>query len=569
MITATTRFTQYAGLLGALLLLGACGREPTPAASDNPLLAWVPADSAYVMGNLQPVPANIVDAHLARLQPMLDSAQQQLDRVQADLEESSAQGENDADVAVMRAVLAEFDGKLNRAGLESMGLSLEAFHAAYAIGLFPALRVTLADASKFRAMVDRIEAAGADVPEFEHDGQAYWRVDETESGLSGYAAILDDHLVLAILPLAEEAQWLPMIVGDERPAESMADGGALAQLVADKDFEPYGAAYIDIGRVLEEAMTADRPLPRHLARMGAFDVSSLDPACQREARLIAGVVPRLVAGTTEVTANTVAMRYQAEVMPLVAGRMAELVSDVPPATAGPEHLASLSLSVDVGRMRRFLQDSAATLAAAPFQCPQLADLNEDIQQMKTMLDQPVPPFIGNLKGFRAVLDSVDVADPAPENVSGMLAVEMVSPQMVIGAASMMIPGFDELGIEPGGEPVQLPQDLVMVATPDFEMHAMMTSDAIGLAVGKGQSAGLQAFLEQRSASDGVFLSAEYDGGMLADLQEAQVERLREENPEAFDEAGMADIDPALLGRARFEMIFDDQGVTVNHRQSYP
>ena len=86
--------------LVALLSLAACGKseDPPAATSDtasNELLAYVPADTPYLFANLEPVPDEIIDTYLARLQPVLDSMQTQLSVGRAEME--STEGDNGED----------------------------------------------------------------------------------------------------------------------------------------------------------------------------------------------------------------------------------------------------------------------------------------------------------------------------------------------------------------------------------------------------------------------------------------------------------------------------------------
>jgi hypothetical protein len=232
------------------------------------------------------------------------------------------------------------------------------------------------------------------------------------------------------------------------------------------------------------------------------------------------------------------------------------------------------MSLEMGALVQFVRDSANAMAAVPFQCPQLQYLNGQITQLASTLNQPLPPFIGNLKGFRAELLEVNPAAPEPQTMRGMLSLEMESPQMVVGMASMLVPGFENLQIEPGADPVAIPQDLMMIATPELEVYAVMSKDAIGLSLGKGQSKELRRFLDEEGKSDTAFFSVEYDMAMLAELQAAG------QDWADYDVDGMADMDQgpalenlmddyqALLGRSRIELHFDGEGLTVDNVQTF-
>jgi hypothetical protein len=242
-------------------------------------------------------------------------------------------------------------------------------------------------------------------------------------------------------------------------------------------------------------------------------------------------------------------------------------------------MASLAVALEVGRVREFLREKMAFLATAPFECPLLADLNQQVRLTSENLERPMPPFIGNLKGLRAELDQMGPGRVDPERVKGRFALAMQSPQMVIGMASMMIPGFEDLNIEPGGEPVPVPQDLMMVATPEFEVYAVMSRDAIGLSLGKGQKDRLLPFMEADRENNGVFLSIEYDARALMELQRAgQLEAAGAvedtqgalEKQRLLDETGrLSRAYEPLLGRSRMEFRFQDSGLTIDQHQEFP
>jgi hypothetical protein len=568
------------------LLLAACGQtDPEADAAANTLLRYVPADTPFVLANLEPVPADVVDAYIDRMAPVLAQFETALGGFREDIESGNTDLDDPRALAVAEAVLAEFEGKLDRQGMESLGLSLEQISAAYGHGLFPVMRVGLGDPVKVRAMIDRVQArSGVEIPEFDHQGQAYWKAADPESPMALFIAIIDDHVAFAAAPDAESQAFLPVFLGQELPDTSLAASGALGKLNRDKSFEPYGSGYLDLSRVVDELFDPNSQTAAWMARMGDFDPAAVDPACEREARLVTTFVPRIVAGTTEVTANAVGMRYQVETNPLLGGQLAGLVGDVPPAGSDPSRMATFSMNLQMGRVTEFLRNSANAMAAVPFQCPQLQDLNQQVQQLAQNLNQPMPPFIGNLKGMRAEFSEFDAANPSPERMRGLVSLEMESPQMVIGMASMMIPGFEELQIEPGADPVEVPRELMTVVTPEFEVYAVMGKSAIGISLGRGESDGLRAFLDQDGDVDDVFLSLEYDGKALARMQRQSIaayeEAARQDTSLAApdDQAGEVpgDIDlealaadyEALLGRTRFEFRFDGEGLTIDNRQTF-
>ncbi|MEM1411232.1 MAG: hypothetical protein AAGH19_02660 [Pseudomonadota bacterium] len=556
------------------LLLTACGQTDTGADGDaNSLLRYIPADTPFVMASIEPIPQQLNDVYLERAEPFIAQMEATLSGLRDDLANDADGSENPEAAAVADAVLAEFDGNLNREGLESLGIALEQVGAIYGHGLFPVMRMGLGDPALVQAMIDRVQAkAGVSIPVNNFQGKDYWRAGGNDEPMALYVAMLEDHIAFTSGPVSLEAEFLPALLGLELPERSIADSGALTALNEEKGYGPYGSGYIKLDRVADELFDADSLTVRWMTDMGTYDLAAIDPACAQEARLVTAFVPRLVAGVTELTEDRFGMRYQVETNAWLGGQLERLVGEVPPAPSDSDRMLSLSLNLQMGRVTTFLRDSANGMVAQPFQCPQLNRLNAQLQQMAGMVNQPMPPFIGNLNGLRVELSELDPANPSPDTVKGRIALEMESPQMVIGMASMMIPGFEELNIEPGADPVAVPQELMTIQTPELEAHAVMSNDAIGISLGQGEKDQLRAFLDASGDADGVFLSVDYDAALLARLQRENLPDAADASP--IDAAAMAEMNALsesyenLLGRTRFDLSLSEQGLTIDNVQAF-
>ena len=181
-------------VLGATIFLtmSACsqGEDVTEVAvvdTGNTLFAYVPASSPYVLGNLEPPTDEVIDTYLRRIQPVLDTMQEELSQgkqaIEAKQNEGSSsspgQQHDDASIKLMHAVLVELDGKLNRPGLESLGFDLQSHKVVYGMGAFPVVRLGLSDAGALRGTIQRIlDNAGISAPEKTYQSVSYWRLGE-------------------------------------------------------------------------------------------------------------------------------------------------------------------------------------------------------------------------------------------------------------------------------------------------------------------------------------------------------------------------------------------------------
>jgi len=307
----------------------------------------------------------------------------------------------------------------------------------------------------------------------------------------------------------------------------------------------------------------------HLGPYMDHGPATLSPACHSEFRSLAAKAPRMTLGTTTLSTNEVAMRYELELENSLAGGLAGLVADIPVAEDG-DNLLSASLALKVGKLRSFMLEKASATIAAPYECEHLQDLNLEAEKLVTQLNIPMPPMVNNLLGLRVRLDDVDPAGDI-ESTKGMLAIHVDQPEMFTGMASMMVPGIEDLDLANQNDPVRIPQEILRVD--DVIVHALTGDQAIGLSLGEGYAANLAGFLDAESKQEGVFFSISYDMARQLELQGAISKRLAVD----IDHHGSANDDiseafkasyAAMLDRSRMEMKFTPSGLTIDSHISF-
>ncbi len=508
----------------ALLTLAACSKsddavEVAVKETGNTLFAYVPADTPYLAGNLQPPSDEVIDTFLHRIQPVLDTVQaelrQAIEALEAentgDSQSTSEEQHGDMAVQLMHAVLMELDGKLNRQGLESLGFDLQSHKVVYGMGVFPVVRLGLSDASALRATIQRIlDSAGTSAPEKTHQGISYWRLSEDSDGQDPaglYVAILQDHLALSIFPPMAEAELLPLFLGLQLPAESNA-AARLAELNAKHGYTAFGSGIMDLDKLVDEFITPDTILAQSLAASGEFDPATMTPECVSEIRGIVSHTPRFTMGVTELTTAAIAMQYRLETEPNLAQQLAGLVAEIPAANPLSDRMLEFSFGMRFGAVRDFLRDKAAAIMETPFQCEHLVDINQSATETFARLNQPMPPFVNNFRGVRLSLSELTMAQSIPENARGQIAVHVDQPEMFVGMAQMFLPDLSALTLVPGEPPVQLPASLIPM--PGIVAFAALSDDAIGLSIGEGEETSLPDYLAEKPGPAGTFMSTNYD-----------------------------------------------------------
>jgi hypothetical protein len=580
-----------------LLTLTACSKDEgstqtaQPVTADSAaaaLLAHVPSDSPYVFATIEPVPDDVIDHFIDRFQPAIGQMQQELETALADMEgsDAAAEGASGEDLTHARlavAILAELDGKLNRPGLQSLGLDLRFNHLLYGQGAFPVFRMGLYDAEVLRETVQRIlDKAGIPAAEIEYQGIRYWKLGGGEASaepVAAYVAILDDHLAFGIIPQVAEAEQLPLFLGLELPAASDAEKRLLA-LNRKHEYTPHGSGILDLHLLADEFFDPDSTLSQVLAAEGETNPSTWSEVCQAEIRRIIDNTPRMTMGLTEVSKQAAAYQYRLETEASLATQLVGLVSRVPVADSLSERILELSFGMRFGPVRDFLREKTGAIVDAPYQCDQLQDLNRQAANALEQLNQPMPPFLNNFQGLRISLNEIMFGnDQIPENARGQLAVHVEKPEMFVGMAQMFLPDLSEVQMMPGDPPIRLPENLVPRA--GMVVHAAISSDAIGMAVGEGEEQALPGFLDAPAGPEGTFLSVAYDLGAYLDYsdemsdQSAAYKEHGQGDHEAHAEHASLRIAEAgqkamrdMLDRSFTTMRFEADGLVIDGRTTF-
>ena len=560
-------------IAASALALTACSNESsdTPTAvvaNTNPLLAYVPADTAYVFAALEPAPREITDAYIARFQPVLDVMSDHIKQFQSDYESGEFA---DSDMArFATAILDELGGTVDSESLAKFGISMQAHHAFYAMGVFPVMRLELSDAQELKDAIGRVEAKmGVTLPVSELNGASYWRIAEDDMPIGLYVAILDQQLAISAFPVGAEGSLLAAFLGQEMPATSIATTNALAIMNSEKGYTGHGSGILDLQKISNEVFDSNSSTRSYMGPEMAEQLASLDAVCIAEMKSMIAKAPRMTAGTTNITANEIAMRYDLEIENSLAAGLAALVSDTPVAEQG-DHLLSASLALQIGKLRTFVLEKATAIVATPYQCEMLQELNQNASKLATQLNIPMPPMVNNLKGARIKVNDFDPTEEMPQG-DGLLAVYVDKPEMFVGMASMMVPGFDSLDLANQTEPVRIPEE--MLHMPGLDLFALMSDNAIGVSIGAQNTKDLGPFLAAKQKDNGTFFSVSHDMAKQWEIQNVMSERYIDDTdghqslPHEYSEA-FRNSYKELLGRSYVEMRFTTEGLVIDSNMTF-
>jgi hypothetical protein len=523
---STTRFIAL-GFAG--VMLAACGHKD----KDAPL-AFVPADTPYVVANLDIMDDGTRAALLAQADAQLPSNLAQLDAAADRLAAKDPEG-----ARLLRALRAEFNGKTVETFAQGIGLDLKGYSALYGLGLAPVLRFQLSDPKAFEGFIGRLEAAyGKKLDLANADKQSYRKYVFAASGTEMILAMVDKQAVAALLPADASPALLRQALGMDRPQKNLQDDGRLATLAKAKGYQKWLVGDLDLTRALPLAVSGKDPLfgaiqkahaEAESAKTGEPVANQLQssPSCATDAARIAARVPTLSFGYTQLDAKHQDIRFDVALAADISKAFASLKVELPGLGRSGAAPFDLSIALPVAQLRTFWMAQADAVAATPFTCPSLTDLNDSFAKLgPAMQKAAIPPF-GDMLGLRIALDSLVPGQNASlPTFSGRLVLGTNNPAGLLAMGQMMVPALTQLKPANDGTPVPLPKDMTsMLGQPGW---LAMSDKALALGVGAGEDAKLAATLKDPAGDAGQITRMHLTGAMYLgwlQLMEQKVDSL--------------------------------------------
>jgi hypothetical protein len=520
---------RYAALGLAGVMLAACGHKN----KDAPL-AFVPADTPYVVANLEIMDDSTRQALLAQADAQLPSNLTQLDAAADRLAAKDPDG-----ARLLRALRAEFNGKTVEAFAQSAGLDLKGHSALYGLGLAPVLRFELSDPQAFEGFISRLETAyGKKLDLANVDKQNYRKYAFAASGTEMILAMVGKQAVAALLPADASPALLRQALGLDRPQKNLQDDGRLTTLAKAKGYQPWLVGELDLTRALPLAVGGKDPLISAILKAHAQAESAktgepvanqlqTSPSCATDAARIAARVPTLSFGYTQLDAKHQNVRFDVALADDVSKAFSGLKVELPGLGSAGTAPFDLSLALPVAQMRTFWSAQADAVVAKPFTCPSLIDLNDSFAKLgPAMQKAAIPPF-GDMLGLRIALDSlVPGQDAGAPTFSGRLVLGTNNPAGLLAMGQMMVPALTQLKLTSDGKPLPLPKDMTsMLGQPAW---LAMGDKALALGVGAGEDSKLGDTLKNRVGDVGQMTRMHLTGAMYLSwlqLMEQKVDSL--------------------------------------------
>ena len=442
-------------VLSAMLVACGNGDKSATAVSQSDLLKYVPADSPYVFANSRPLPSELMDKLLLNAAVEFDQASKQ---IQASLDEQQQQqAESEKLNKLLKAVLAELEGKISADGLASLGFPVSGKSLLYGLGALPVGWTEIADRQKVEALLSRIEQrSGMTAEQKVHGAINYRRFDLDE--IVGVLAVSDNYLIAAVLPAGSETELLPAVLGEQMPETSLADSGAFQQMLNANGYAGYGDGYIDTVQFTDMALGDSTGINAQIWQALAAEPLELTPECSQLAKGLARSIPRWSFGFTEASAQVYKVKSVIETSPRIAEYLQKIAAPVPGLGLDNAAMFTLGMGVSMPEMRDGMRAALLDIQQRGKGCEWIDE--QELTQMMQAMDMAFNPMISGLKGFYLLLEDLQFNDYSmqPEAIDAQLLLAVNDPRGVFAMMGMLNHQFTQLQVPSDGTPVLLPLD---------------------------------------------------------------------------------------------------------------
>lgn len=528
-------------LLLALVALSACGKkdkrpdDQLATARAPVFLAAVPADTPYVFAGVEPMP-------LGPMFQWIEAWSSVLGENTEALEAAIDDEYTDPGTKALAALIVEMTNNMSREGFERLGFSVAPRFALYGIGVLPAFKIDVADEEKVRALIQRVESRSGLKPTAEKVGEReFWTY---EWGGDGFLAMAlsDGQLTVGYTPRSAAKAYIGYLVGAERPEKSLETDDKLSRIAKVWGFKRFGVGYVDLARFAQIIVDPQPGLNDTIFKAVEPEPETFSEVCRSEMMRLVGYAPRVVFGYEDWSVSAATFGAALELSGPLGKELAAARTPAPLAKAPVLESSALYVTAgfDVGKVIGAVRTRAVELRDNPFQCDQLASLNQTAGEVAVASTAFVSPMISNIRGVTAAVtnlrtqatagpsaqvppdpqvnpDDVGPYGGEPMNdvrIEGFVSVATADPVSLFDFLKSTQQELSELAVQPDGVPVAVP------AVQGFEMleeaKLVMTPQTLTLTSGEGVIETVAPELETQDTAKGPFLAIGYDFRKLAE-----------------------------------------------------
>lgn len=514
----TVNVKQRAACAVALVIVGlsACSRESDDVfVREDSLLRFVPADTPYVFASGEPLDDEFLDGIEPHVDELLGAYRDMLSSLAR-----KESGEASDDSQAFASVLTELSPFFSVQGWKDAGFERDGQMVLYGNGLLPVFRIEVNDAAAFEKTLAGLEVAGGEpLPVSTIDGNEYRYIgDERFRVIIG---LVDGTAVLTAMPADFDEAQTRQLLGLELPAKNIADTTLLTDIVEKYGYSNHYTGFVDTLRLVDAFLAEPTSINAALFEHLEFDTTSVSEICKTEIRELAQLAPRSVFGYDEISLDKLSGSLVVELRQDIAAGLQGISAEVPGLGQDQGGVLSIGASVNMKALRDFYAARLDAMEADPFECEYFADLQAGVAEGRALLAKPLPPMVYGIRGFNAVLETLDIAavtsgqTPDPSTVEAGVVFAMDDAAALVAMGTMFSPELAQLNLQPDGKAVALV--LPQVEAMGMDAYAAMVEGALSIAVGPAAESRVTSLLAATSMVPAPIFAMTMDAGKYYEL----------------------------------------------------
>ncbi len=460
-LASSTNLLHAEGLFSSLL-----GSKDS--AGFKTMLSHVPANTSYLFANKKPIPDEVMEFQLQRMQQMMKfmpgsskDMKQTIDKASAKKTGLDTSNKDNADKSELffKALFEDISNKLEAKKFTETGLSTKANNIIYGIDTLPVLRFGIADKESLMKTLKRAaEKSGYKLELSKCEGVDCFVNQDKKSEAGLVAVILKDHIALSVFPPEKKEAMLKHLAGKSSPEKTYTEKD-WDKFLAENKFSGYGDGFINLQALFEKNKSLIIDGIKKNARK-KFDKEAVE-GCLAVVKAHIDNVPEILLGTKDLQKTQ--MDYQIIV------KTSGSVSSVLQSIANKDNIAKRSknpimdfgLNINFPNLGKALSQYSNFLATAgeKNKCKEIDPMK--IRKSMGGVMMAMNMGLGQLKSIYLALDEVEMDDKMqPRKIDAFLSIGTDDPNSLVAMLAMLNPAFATLKVPADGTPVKIPKELI-------------------------------------------------------------------------------------------------------------
>jgi hypothetical protein len=464
-IAISASVAQAEGLLGGIF-------GSNDSAGFKTLLSHVPANTSYLLANKKPMPDDVMEFQLQRIQQIMQfmpnsskDKKQTIDKASVKKTKIDPSNKDDSDKSKLffKALFEDISSKLQSKKIAETGLSTKAHSIIYGIDTLPVFRVEIANKDALMATLKRAEEKSGFKLELTKCEEMDCFISQDKKSEAGLAAVLlNDHVALSVFPPEKKEAMLKHLAGKSSP-EKVYSAKNWDNFLADNKFSGYGDGFINLKMLFEK----NKPLIINgikegmtTSKGGKIDKGAVE-GCLAVAKEHIDHVPGILFGTKDLQKTKMDYQLVVKTSPVVSSVLQTVANKSNIAKRSENPIMDLALNINFANLGKALTQYSVFLATSgeKNKCKEIDPMK--IRKSMGGVMMAMNMGLGQLKSIYFAVDEVELNDKMqPKKVDAFISIGTDDPNGLVAMLAMVNPGFATLKVPADGSVVKIPKELI-------------------------------------------------------------------------------------------------------------